>query len=80
MSILSKTEVVPDVGVWLSIREKAEEHVANSPVLASFLHATVLNHDRFEDAVSYHLAGKLANASLTAMQLREGGYFPKCLQ
>jgi serine O-acetyltransferase len=71
MSILSKTEVVPDVGVWLSIREKAEEHVANSPVLASFLHATVLNHDRFEDAVSYHLAGKLANASLTAMQLRE---------
>lgn len=71
MSILSKTEIKQDVGVWRAIRDKAEEHVATSPVLASFLHATVLNHDRFEDAVSYHLAGKLANASLTAMQLRE---------
>ena len=40
-------------------------------MLASFLHATVLNHERFEDAISFHLAGKLASSTLTAMQLRE---------
>ena len=57
--------------VWSAIREAAEEHVANEPTLASFLHATILNHDRFEDAVSFHLAGKLGAASLSSMQLRE---------
>lgn len=61
----------PEICVWKSIREVAQEHVSTQPVLASFLHATVLNHERFEDAVSYHLAGKLGTASLSAMQLRE---------
>lgn len=61
----------PDICVWTSIREAAEGHVAQQPVLASFLHATILNHERFEDAVSYHLAGKLGSAALSAMQLRE---------
>ena len=61
----------PEICVWSSIREVAEKHTANQPELASFLHATLLNHDRFEDAVSYHLAGKLGGASLSAMQLRE---------
>gem|GEM_PF-4414144 len=45
--------------VWESIRESAVENVRKEPMLASFLHATILNHDRFEDAVSFHLAGKL---------------------
>lgn len=40
-------------------------------MLASFLHATVLNHERFDDAISYHLAAKLASSTLSAMQLRE---------
>jgi serine O-acetyltransferase len=41
------------------------------PILASFLHATILNHDRLEDALSYHLAGKLEGPSLSSMALRE---------
>ena len=57
--------------IWSSIRERASERAASEPMLASFLHATVLNHERFEDAVSYHLAGKLASSTLSAMQLRE---------
>ena len=60
-----------DPETWASIREAAERNVASEPMLASFLHATVLNHDRFEDAVSYHLAGKLSSSTLSAMQLRE---------
>ena len=70
----SKTES-PAAGaqmcVWSAIREAAERHVSNEPTLASFLHATILNHERFEDAVSFHLAGKLGSASLSSMQLRE---------
>jgi serine O-acetyltransferase len=57
--------------IWSSIRERAMERASSEPMLASFLHATVLNHERFEDAVSYHLAGKLASSTLSAMQLRE---------
>jgi len=57
--------------IWSSIRERASERASSEPMLASFLHATVLNHERFEDAVSYHLAGKLASSTLSAMQLRE---------
>ncbi len=61
----------PKTCVWQSIRDAASQHVSREPVLASFLHATVLNHERFEDAVSFHLAGKLASPTLSAMQLRE---------
>ena len=57
--------------VWSSIREIALRHVDTEPTLASFLHATVLNHDRFEDAISFHLAGKLNSQMLSGMQFRE---------
>lgn len=57
--------------VWAAIRERAAERAASEPMLASFLHATVLNHDRLSDSISYHLAGKLASSTLSAMQLRE---------
>jgi serine O-acetyltransferase len=57
--------------LWASIRSRAAERAAAEPMLASFLHATILNHQRLEDAVSFHLAGKLASETLPAMQLRE---------
>ena len=68
---MSSIDSSPSLCVWNSIRETALSQVSNAPMLASFLHATILNHDRFEDAVSYHLAGKLDSVSLSAMQLRE---------
>lgn len=55
--------------VWASIRENARD--ANEPNLTSFLHSTILNHQHLEDAVSYHIAGKLDAPSLPAMLLRE---------
>ncbi|MCA9065255.1 MAG: serine O-acetyltransferase [Planctomycetaceae bacterium] len=57
--------------IWTSIRQTAQDRASGEPMLASFLHATILNHDRFEDAVSYHLAAKLDSPTLCAMQLRE---------
>jgi serine O-acetyltransferase len=57
--------------VWQQIREEVRAEAAREPILASFLHATSLNHARLEDALSFHLAGKLANAVVSAMEIRE---------
>jgi serine O-acetyltransferase len=35
------------------------------------LHATILHHDKIEDALAYHLAQKLGHGDLPALQLRE---------
>jgi serine O-acetyltransferase len=63
--------VEAEVCVWTDIRAQAERQVAAEPMLASFLHATVLNHECIEDAISFHLSGKLGAVALTPMQLRE---------
>lgn len=57
--------------IWAAIREEVTEQVKNEPILASFLHATILKHERLEDALSFHLATKLATPSLSAMLVRE---------
>ncbi|MFY9256339.1 MAG: serine O-acetyltransferase [Fuerstiella sp.] len=67
----SKEKSVSTACVWQSIRETALQRLKKESTLASFLHATILNHERFEDAVSFHLAGKLDSPSLTNMQVRE---------
>ena len=59
------------LSVWSSIRKTAIQHVDSEPMLASYLHATILNHDQFSDAVSFHLAGKLQSQTLSGMQFRE---------
>ncbi len=57
--------------VWNMLRETAQEHAQQEPILASFMHATILNHDTLEDALSYHLANKLGNPTASALLLRE---------
>lgn len=57
--------------LWQSIREEVARDVEREPVLASFLHATVLNHKSLEDALGFLLAGKLECSVLPAMLVRE---------
>ncbi|HSG59980.1 MAG TPA: serine O-acetyltransferase [Pseudomonadales bacterium] len=57
--------------VWQLIREETEREVSREPILASFLHATILNHTRLESALSFHLANKLDSPTAPAMLLRE---------
>lgn len=57
--------------VWEQIREETEAQVASEPALASFLHATILNHDTLESALGFHLANKLASPAISALQIRE---------
>ncbi|SMF59062.1 serine O-acetyltransferase [Alteromonadaceae bacterium Bs31] len=57
--------------IWETIRQETEREAANEPALASFLHATILNHTTLESALSFHLANKLASPAISALQVRE---------
>ena len=57
--------------VWQQIRQEVRTQAEGEPILASFLHATVLNHDRMEEALSFLLASKLETLSLPSMLVRE---------
>ena len=57
--------------LWQTIREETEIEARNEPILASFLHATILNHDTLEAALSFHLASKLDGPTTPAILLRE---------
>ena len=57
--------------VWESIRAEVAREVEREPILASFLHATILRHRRLEEALSFHLAEKLGGPSLAEMLVRE---------
>jgi serine O-acetyltransferase len=57
--------------VWSDLREEAIRMAAAEPVLASFVHATILNHERLEQALTYHLAQKLGNDDVGAMQVHQ---------
>ncbi|HEY0893210.1 MAG TPA: serine O-acetyltransferase, partial [Cellvibrio sp.] len=59
------------VDVWQEIRAEAQQASADEPVLASFYHASILNHATFAAAISFHLANKLDSQALPAMMLRE---------
>ena len=62
----------PDLDeVWLSIRASARAAAHEEPMLASFLHATILNHDSLEAALSFHLAQKLHSPAAPALLVRE---------
>ncbi|MDX1528071.1 MAG: serine O-acetyltransferase, partial [Gammaproteobacteria bacterium] len=57
--------------LWQAIREEVAGTAAREPVLASFLHASVLNHKTLEDALAFGLASKLESPVLPAMLVRE---------
>ncbi len=57
--------------LWQCIREETQEALSKEPVLASFLHSTILNHHTLETALSFHLAHKLDSPIASALLLRE---------
>ena len=57
--------------VWEAIHREATAAADHEPVLASFLHATILNHESLESALSFHLANKLDSPTASSLLLRE---------
>ena len=60
-----------DDTVWQTIRSQTRLQSEQEPILASFLHATILNHDSLEAALSFHLANKLDSPAASALLVRE---------
>jgi len=57
--------------IWAAIRKTTIKQAEQEPILASFLHSTILNHDSLEDALSYQLANKLESPIASALLIRE---------
>jgi len=52
--------------VWSAVRTEAEAIVATERALGGFIYATVLSHDRLEDAVCHRLAQRLNHSDVDA--------------
>ncbi|KUJ82833.1 MULTISPECIES: serine O-acetyltransferase [Microbulbifer] len=60
-----------DDALWREIRAGVATQAELEPILASFLHATILNHATLEQALSFHLANKLDSPVAPALLIRE---------
>ncbi len=70
MTTLARTSGKDDP-LWATIRDETRAEAEREPILASFLHATILNHDSLEAALSFHLAHKLDSPTASALLVRE---------
>lgn len=68
---ISFSELQGSDPVWDRIREETRIAIADEPILASFMHATILHHDELECSLSFHLANQLDSPSVSSMMLRE---------
>jgi serine O-acetyltransferase len=57
--------------IWTSLRQQAEAMAEREPALAGFVHGTILQHERLEQALSYLLAKKLGGDDLSPLAVRE---------
>ncbi|GAB2196451.1 serine O-acetyltransferase [Sessilibacter sp. MAH4] len=57
--------------IWENIRREAMINAHQEPILASYLHATILNHTSPMAALSYILASKLDGPTASALLIRE---------
>ena len=57
--------------LWPAIREEVQLRAEFEPIMSSFFHATVLNHDTLAGALSFLLAGKLDSPVVSSMAIRE---------
>ncbi len=56
--------------IWETIQNETKKRVQAEPVLASFFHSTILEHDSFSSAVADLIASDLGRASVQPMLLR----------
>lgn len=57
--------------LWQAIRHEVKLRADFEPIMSTFFHATVLNHDTLEGALSFLLASKLDSPVVSSMTIRE---------
>ena len=60
-----------DFDLWQTIRSEAAAAAAAEPMLASFLHLTVLRHHSLDRVLAFHLSSKLSSPIMDARALFE---------
>lgn len=56
---------------WIQLREEAQAVASEEPALASFVYATILSHERLEDAICHRLAQRLNHSDVDSGLLRQ---------
>lgn len=64
--------------VWQQLHAQAITLACEEPLLSSYYHASIINHDNFASALAHQLAVKLHSATVTELMLSE--VFTECLQ
>lgn len=57
--------------IWGRIKDEVRIEAEREPIIASFLHAVILNHNSLEEALSFLLANKLESSTILAITIRE---------
>lgn len=65
------TEIAAAGSLWQAIRDEVKLRADFEPIMSTFFHATVLNHDSIEASLSFLLASKLDSPVVSSMAIRE---------
>lgn len=57
--------------IWSEILREAENAMAAEPALGSFIYATLLSHDRLEEAICHRLAQRLDHSDVDAVLINQ---------
>jgi serine O-acetyltransferase len=57
--------------IWSEIRREAASAMTAEPALGSFIYATLLSHDRLEDAICHRLAQRLAHSEVDGVLINQ---------
>ena len=67
----TKTRIARLDPVWEKIRNEAEAALRDEPILGSFLHKNVLQHQKIEDALAHRMSLKLASLEISEQNFRD---------
>lgn len=56
--------------VWESMRRDAEMEASREPLLASFMHSTILSHSSLEKSLAFHMANLLSSPAMGSTQIQ----------
>lgn len=56
---------------WERFQDEARAIIISEPLLASYVHTCIINHDKFESALGFMLSNKMADEVMSAIAIRE---------
>ncbi len=72
---LAEEEKIADIAaagsLWQAMRREVHARAEFEPIMSTFFHATVLNHETIQGALSFLLASKLDSPVVSSMAIRE---------